>query len=102
MGDAQHAVVTLLARVNGQMMELGVPIYASGSGMVVNGQPAWLAAPTRAVTAARARRRQSRHGRAECAAGSVPAFFQAYASGAPATLTRFLVPGSPSPASAAR
>ena len=66
--DAQHAVVTLLARVNGQMMELGVPIYASGSGMVVNGQPAWLAAPTRAVSAG-AGRRQSRHGRAECAAG---------------------------------
>src|SRR5580658_7725880 len=33
--DAQHAVVTLLARVNGQLMELGVPIYAANGGMVV-------------------------------------------------------------------
>ncbi len=25
--DAHHAVVTLLARVNGQLMQLGVPVY---------------------------------------------------------------------------
>ena len=28
--DAHHAVVTLLARVNGQSMQLGVPVYAAG------------------------------------------------------------------------
>ena len=43
--DRQHAVVTLLALVNGQLMELGVPVAASGSGVVVSGEPAWLPAP---------------------------------------------------------
>src|SRR5262245_55449633 len=47
--DAQHAVVTLLARVNGNMMQLGVPVYAKAGGMVISGEPAWLAAPTTAV-----------------------------------------------------
>jgi hypothetical protein len=43
--DPAHAVVTLLASVNGQMMELGVPVAASGNGVVVSGEPAWLPAP---------------------------------------------------------
>jgi len=38
--DAQHAVVTLLARVNGNMMELGVPVYAAAGGLGISGQPA--------------------------------------------------------------
>jgi hypothetical protein len=90
--DAQHAVVTLLARVNGQMMELGVPIYASGSGMVVNGQPAWLAAPTRLTPPAPAAASPDMAAQNALQA-QLPAFFQAYASGEPATLTRFLVHG---------
>lgn len=90
--DAQHAVVTLLARVNGQMMELGVPIYASGSGMVVNGQPAWLAAPTRQSPPAPAAANPDTPAQNALQA-QLPAFFQAYASGEPATLTRFLVHG---------
>lgn len=36
--DAHHALVTLLARVNGQLMELGVPIYYSGGALAVSGQ----------------------------------------------------------------
>ena len=45
--DPQHAVVTLLALVNGQLMELGVPVAATGqgNGMVVSAEPAWLPAP---------------------------------------------------------
>jgi hypothetical protein len=43
--DPQHAVVTLLATVNGQLIELGVPVIASGGGVVVAGEPAWLPAP---------------------------------------------------------
>ena len=43
--DAQHAVVTLLARVNGKMMELGVPVYAAAGGLGISGEPAWLPAP---------------------------------------------------------
>jgi hypothetical protein len=29
------------------MMEPGVPVYAPGNGMVINGQPAWLAVLSR-------------------------------------------------------
>ena len=48
--DATHAVVTLLASVNnGQLMQLGVPIYAANGGLVVSGEPAWLAAPPQAA-----------------------------------------------------
>ena len=43
--DAHHAVVTLLARVNGQLMELGVPIYASSGGLVVSGRAGLAARP---------------------------------------------------------
>ena len=38
--DPQHAVVTLLALLNGQLMELGVPVAATGSGLVVSAEPA--------------------------------------------------------------
>jgi Conjugative transposon protein TcpC len=90
--DAQHAVVTLLAQVNGQMMELGVPVYASGSGMVVNGQPAWLAAPVRLSPPAPAGASPDAAAQSALQA-QLPAFFEAYASGDSATLTRFLVHG---------
>ena len=43
--DPRHAVVTLLVTVDGQLMELGVPVIASGGGVVVAGEPAWLPAP---------------------------------------------------------
>ena len=43
--DGKHAVVTLLARVNGGLIELVVPVYASAGGMAISGEPAWLAAP---------------------------------------------------------
>jgi len=38
--DPQHAVVTLLALVNGQLIQLGVPVAASAGGVVVSGEPA--------------------------------------------------------------
>ena len=47
VSDPSHAVVTLLAYVNGQLMELGVPVVASGGGVVIPGEPAWLPAPQR-------------------------------------------------------
>jgi hypothetical protein len=60
--------------------------------MVVNGQPAWLAAPPRLSPPAPA------SGNPDPAAqnalqAQLPAFFQAYASGEPATLSRFLAHG---------
>ena len=45
--DPQHAVVTLLALISGQLMELGVPVAATGGGLVVSAEPAWLPAPPR-------------------------------------------------------
>jgi hypothetical protein len=90
--DANQAVVTLLATVNGQMMELGVPVYAAGGGIVVSGQPAWLPAPPVAVPAGQ--QQGSSDSAAQSAlANQLPAFFQAYASGDSATLNRFLVQG---------
>jgi Conjugative transposon protein TcpC len=88
----QHAVVTLLALVNGQLMELGVPVAASDGAVVVAGQPAWLPAPASIALPAPA------PGRSDLAAQSqlmneLPAFFQAYASGDNAALNRFLAPG---------
>src|SRR5580704_1606824 len=50
--DTKHAVVTLLARVNGKMMELGVPVYAAAGGLGISGEPAWLPAPKPAVAPA--------------------------------------------------
>jgi hypothetical protein len=90
--DAQHAVVTLLARVNGHLMELGVPVYASGSGMTVNGEPALLAAPSGASPPAPAAANSDPAAQSALQA-QLPAFFQAYASGDAATMARFLVHG---------
>lgn len=91
--DSHRAVVTLLARVNGRLMELGVPIYASDGRLVVAGEPAWLPAPRRAAVP------QSSPVSSDPATQStlmrqLPAFFRAYASGNQVTLTRFLAPGT--------
>jgi Conjugative transposon protein TcpC len=91
--DANHAVVTLLANVNGQLMELGVPVYTARGGMTVPGEPAWLAAPAAASPPAPAG--TSSDAAAQNALMSqLPSFFQAYASGDSATLNRFLAPGA--------
>ena len=43
--DAQHAVVRLLAQVNGQLIELGVPVYADQGGLASPAEPALLPRP---------------------------------------------------------
>jgi hypothetical protein len=90
--DSQHAVVTLLALLGGELMELGVPVAANGSGLVVTGEPAWLPAPPRISPPA------AQGGSDRVAQGQLmnelPAFFQAYASGDSAALNRFLVHGA--------
>jgi len=88
----QRAVVTLLALVNGQLMELGVPVAASGDSVVVAGEPAWLPAPAPIALPSPV------PGRSDLTAQSqlmneLPAFFQAYANGDSAALNRFLAPG---------
>jgi hypothetical protein len=92
--DGQHAVVTILARVNGQLMELGVPIYtASSGGMVVSGQPAWLPAPSRVSPPVPAAT-NSDPTATNALSSQLPAFFQAYAGGDAATMARFLARGA--------
>jgi hypothetical protein len=90
--DPQHAVVTLLATVNGQLMELGVPVIASGGGVVVAGEPAWLPAPQR-ISPPKAAGQGSDPVARNQLMKELPAFFQAYASGDSAALSRFEVRG---------
>ena len=90
--DQKHAVVTLLALLNGQLMELGVPVAATGSGLVVTGEPAWLPAPPR-ISPPPAPRGSDRVAQSQLM-NELPAFFQAYASGDGRALNRFLAHGA--------
>ena len=90
--DPQHAVVTLLALLSGQLMELGVPVAATGSGLVVSGEPAWLPAPPR-ISPPPAPRGSDQVAQSQLM-NELPAFFQAYASGDSAALNRFLAHGA--------
>ena len=85
-----RAVVRLLARVDGHLFELGVPIYAGAGGLVVSGQPSLLPPPLQVVPPHLA------GGRADLAAKQslakmLPGFFRAYASGNALQLSRFAV-----------
>jgi len=90
--DPQHAVVTLLATVNGQLMQLGVPVIASGGRVAVAGEPAWLPAPQQITPPRAASQGSDPVTRGELMT-ELPAFFQAYASGDSAALSRFEVRG---------
>jgi hypothetical protein len=91
--DSRHAVVTLLALVNGQLMQLGVPVTASGGGgVVVAGEPAWLSAPPQVSPMPAAPRSSDQVAQSQLM-NELPAFFQAYANGDSATLNRFAVRG---------
>jgi hypothetical protein len=90
--DPRHAVVTLLAMVNGQLMELGVPVAVSGDAVVVSGEPAWLPAPPQAPLPAAASGRSDPVARSQLM-NELPAFFRAYASGDSAALSKFGVRG---------
>lgn len=90
--NPQHAVVTLLALVNGQLMELGVPVAASGAAVVVSGQPALLSAPGPISLPPAAAQASDPVAQGQLN-NELPAFFQAYANGDSAALDRFLAPG---------
>jgi hypothetical protein len=91
--DPQHAVVTLLALVNGRLMELGVPVAASGGGVVVSGEPAWLPGPAQISPAPAAQGSTDPVAQSQLR-NELPAFFQAYANGDSAALNRFLIRGA--------
>ncbi len=86
--DPHRAVVTLLARVNGRLAELGVPVYAARGGLVVSGPPALLP-PPRAVTPPRARAVAADPAVAAALRRRLPGFFRAFASGQAARLRAF-------------
>jgi Conjugative transposon protein TcpC len=90
--DSQHAVVTLLATVNGQQMELGVPVIASRGGVVVSGEPAWLPAPQPISPPLAGSQGSDPVAQSELM-NELPAFFQAYANGDSAAPNRFLARG---------
>ncbi len=90
--DPRQAVVTLLAIVNGQLMELGVPVAASDGGVVISGEPAWLPAPQQVSPPATPGRGSDPVAQRELR-NELPAFFQAYASGDSGALNRFAVRG---------
>lgn len=90
--DPRHAVVKLLALVNGQLLQLGVPVAASGRGVVVTGEPAWLSAPPQISPPPPALGRSDPVAQSQLM-NELPAFFQAYASGDSAALSRFEVRG---------
>ena len=86
------AVVTLLATVSGgRMLELGVPVYVSGGRISVAGAPALFGPPVRATLPSSTA--SPDQATVSALQRQLPAFFQAYASGDPATLTRFVAPG---------
>ena len=92
--DPRHAVVTLLALVNGQLIQLGVPVAASGGGgVVVSGEPAWLSAPPQISPPPTPAPRSSDPVAESQLMNELPAFFQAYASSDSATLNRYAVRG---------
>jgi hypothetical protein len=93
VADSQHAVVTLLARASGQLFELGVPVYAADGGLSISAEPALLPPPAR-VAQPEPPGKSSDPGAADALGRQLPAFFQAYASGDPVTLGRFLAPGA--------
>ena len=90
--DPQHAVVTLLATVNGQLMELGVPVIASGDDVTVAGEPAWLPAPQQVSPPSPSRQGSDPLARSELMS-ELPGFFQAYAASDSTALDRFLAHG---------
>jgi len=91
--SSTRAVVTLLATVNGELMELGVPIYTAHGAVAVSGEPAWLPAPAQAAPPSTTPATSDPTAQAALNA-QLPAFFQAYGSGDSATLNRFLAPGA--------
>ena len=91
--DAHHAVVTLLARVNGGLMELGVPVYVSAGGVGIPSEPAWLPAPKPAVPPSPPQANTDTSTQSALT-GPLTQFFTAYADGNQVTLGRFLEPGT--------
>ena len=90
--SAHQAIVTLLARVSGNLIELGVPVYAADGGIVVSGHPALLPPPSQVAPPTPPRVPADQAARTALAR-MLPAFFKAYASGDALRLGTFVAPG---------
>jgi hypothetical protein len=91
--NAHQAIITLLAQVNGRLLELGVPVYSSGGGLVISGEPAFLPAPARVSPPQSSAIATTDTTAQSQLQNQLPAFFRAFASG-DSTLSRFLAPGA--------
>jgi Conjugative transposon protein TcpC len=91
--DSQHAIVTLLVRANGRLMELGVPVYSANAALAISAEPSLLPPPASAVPP-ETQSTASDPATAAALSRQLPAFFGAYASGDPVTLGRFLAQGA--------
>jgi hypothetical protein len=89
----QQAVVTLLAMINGRLLEFGVPVYAAGGGITIPGLPALLASPPMVVLPQAQQSAQDATATAELQT-QLAQFFQAYANGNSTELSRYLAPGA--------
>jgi hypothetical protein len=90
--SAHTVVVTILATVNGSLLDIGVPLYASGRGIAVSGEPAWL--PTPPAVSPPHPAAATDPAAQNALASQLPTFFRAYAGGDQATLNCFLAPGA--------
>ena len=88
-----RAVVTLLARAGGHLMEVGVPVYASRAGMVVSGHPALLPPPSNVALPAPPAVNQDRLAKLALKR-MLPGFFRAYATGDAVRLAAFIPRGT--------
>lgn len=91
--NTHSAIVSLLALVNGRLIELGVPVYYSGGALVVSGEPALTSPPTSAVPPAAPQVAVDRSAQ-QALTPMLPAFFRAYASGQSKQLAAFAAPGA--------
>jgi len=80
--SAHAAVVTLLAQVNGKLIELGVPIYAADGGIVVSGKPALLPPPARVAIPGAPHAAAVDPAAQASLSRQLPAFFRAFAGSA--------------------
>ena len=89
--DAHHAIVTLLARVDERLVELGVPVYYASGGLVVSGDPALLAPPATVAPPAPPTF-VSDSATQTALVSQLSPFFRAFASGDKVAIGRFLAP----------
>jgi hypothetical protein len=90
--NQNSAVVDLLATVNNKVLEFGVPVYAANGGLVISGLPALLPAP-QVVQPPEGQQGQGDPTATSQLQAQLPLFFQAYASGDPAELARYVASG---------